>query len=469
MSPNYFDKNISALERNSHSKDLFSPRPFSEEIEAFPAQNGQITLRCNGISIHSSYDPQKEGEKFARNIEPGASVCLYGMGLGYHLGPLLEKIGPKGSLLVIELNPDILSAAFSLNDLSKIFEDPRFQLIFSENESTAADQISQKMQQLTEQSSESLEILFHSPSFKCIPKHFPKLSNALEVLLIERRFPAVLGGQEKLNFDRNKETVYKTPGIKTLMNAHAGQPALLISAGPSLDGVFPYLKSLQKKALIACVDTALPILIQAGIDPDYIFTLDPQTENCKHFSDLSKQTGALIFTPTAHPHILSKAPKKKFVAIQQGHSLFKNDPLGSEKGYTQSGGSVACFALDCLIQFACGPILLVGQDCAFSGGRTYARNARQSMNAMDRFSANNVYGKEHEMKTAKTKSIPVAGTQGRDILTNQAMYGYLRALESIIRTHPEAKIYNLGSLGANIDTVPNIHSPSEAIHHASNE
>jgi len=467
LKPDYLHKNLSALAQNPQHRNTVSPRHFSDEIETFVAQNGQTTLRCNGILIHSAYDPKKEGEKFAQKIQPGSQVCLYGMGLGYHLGPLLERIGPEGSLLVIELNPNLLSAAFMLNDLSEVFKDPRFQLIHSDNESTAADQISAGMQFLTEMSSQSLEIIFHAPSFKCIPENFPKLSNALEILLLERRFPPVLGGQEKLNYQKNKAIVQNTPGIKALKNAHAGQAALLISAGPSLDSIVPHLKYLQKRALITCVDTALPILIQAGIDPEYIFTLDPQTENCKHLSDLPHQTGTLIFTPTSHPHILSRAPQKKYVAIQQGHSLFKDDPLGAEKGLTQSGGSVACFALDCLIQFGCRPILLAGQDCAFSGGRIYARNALQSLGSMDRFTSSNVYSQEHELKTAKSKTIPVSGTQGREVLTNQTMYGYLRAIESIVLANPEAKIYNLGSQGAKIDRVLNIHSTSETILHAS--
>jgi hypothetical protein len=467
LKPDCLKKNLSALAQNPRHRNKVSPRPFSDEIETFIAKNGQTTLRCNGILIHSAYDPKKEGEKFAQKIQPGSQVCLYGMGLGYHLGPLLERIGPEGSLLVIELNANLLSAAFTLNDLSEVFKDPRFQLIHSDNESTAADQISAGMQFLTETSSKSLEIIFHAPSFKCIPKNFPKLSNALEILLLERRFPAVLGGQEKLNYQKNKAIVQNTPGIKTLKNAHAGQAALLISAGPSLDSIVPHLKYLQKRALIACVDTALPILIQADIVPDYIFTLDPQTENCKHLVELPHQRGTLIFTPTSHPHILSRAPQKKYVAIQQGHSLFKDDPLGAEKGLTQSGGSVACFALDCLIQFGCRPILLAGQDCAFSGGRIYARNALQSLGSMDRFTSRNVYRQDHELKSAQSKTIPVSGTQGREVLTNQAMYGYLRAIESIVLANPEAKIYNLGSQGAKIDRVLNIHSISETILHAS--
>lgn len=466
MKPNFIDKNLSALKKNPNTSIEFSPRPFSEEVEYFAAQNGQISLRCNGMLMHSAYDPQKEGEKFSEKVQSGAKVCLYGMGFGYHLRPILEKIGAEGSLLVIELNPYILSAALTLMDLSDVFEDSRFQLVFSEDEPSAAESIARSMQHLTENSNGTPDVLFHSPSFKCIPKYFPKLSNALEILLMERRFPAALGGIERQNYLTNKNVVHQTPGINALYKVHEGQSALLISAGPSLDNILPYLKPMQTQSLIACVDTALPILYQAGIAPDYIFTLDPQTENCKYLADLPHQKGALVFTPTAHPHTISNARSKKYVAIQNGHSLFKNDPLIDEKGVTQSGGSVSCFALDCLIQFGCRPILLCGQDCAFSGNRIYARNARQSLDAMDRLTSANVYGKAHELKAAKSKCIPVSDTQGRIALTNQNMYGYLRSIEDIVATHPEVEIFNFGSHGAKIDNTVNTLSIAEAATHA---
>ena len=73
----------------------------------------------------------------------------------------------------------------------------------------------------------NLKVLFHSPSFKCIPKHFEHLSNVLEILLIERRVPAVFGDLENQNYSFNKGIINQGPGIKSLRGKHQNHPAVL--------------------------------------------------------------------------------------------------------------------------------------------------------------------------------------------------------------------------------------------------
>ena len=51
---------------------------------------------------------------------------------------------------------------------------------FGDDEVDVSRKISDEMERLTEGDAEQLEVLFHSPSFKCIPSTFPSLTNALE-------------------------------------------------------------------------------------------------------------------------------------------------------------------------------------------------------------------------------------------------------------------------------------------------
>ena len=438
------------------------PATFSGRVEPITAQTGEPTLRFDKLLIHSSYDPVKEGLNFAKGVRPDSRVCLYGFGLGYHVQSLLKQIGPGGRLLVIELNADLLSAALHLRDQTELFADPRLHLIFGHEESIVAKEISRRMSEWTQSPSASLEVLFHSPSFKCIPKNFPSLTNALEVLLMERRFPAVLGGLENQNYSYNREMVRQSPGINSLKGRHRGQPGVLVSAGPSLDDLLPYLQRFANSAVIACVDTALPILARAQIDPQYVFTLDPQEESFLSFQDHLENVFKLIYTPTAATKIISCFQGEKFVVFKEGHSLYRDqEPEMEKKGTTPAGGSVSCLGLDCLIQLGCDPIFLIGQDFAYSGGRTYSKHSNMNTHLLDRISKGVTLANAHAEKTGLKKQISVRGNFGSMVSTSQSMYSYKRTIEEIALQHGGTRIYNLSSHGAELENITPLNSVNE--------
>jgi len=442
-------------------KDLPEELPQSIKILATPS--GDNTVRLNNILIHSMYDPIKEGRAFADKVEAGSQVCLYGFGLGYHIGPLLKKIGPGGFLLAIELNPDLLLAAIMLRDLSKILCSKRFHLVFGFNEGKVAAEVTKYMERL-QACSGTLEVLFHLPSFKVIPSCFPRLSNSLEVLLMERRFPAVLGSIEEKNYSLNKEIVRQSTGIKFLTSKHKGKPGILVSAGPSLDDILPYLKQVGKDAIVGCVDTALPILSHVDISPQYVFSLDPQEDSFRYFQGDLEGPAKLIFTPTVNSKIVHCYQGEKFIVFKHGHSKYKeNDTVINDKGSTHSGGSVSCLALDALVQFGCNPVFLIGQDLSFPNNRSYSSFSNNNEQMLDKLNNHNSLTETHYAKSRENKIISVETNDGRRVATNQPMYSYLRAIEEIAAKNPDTKIYNLCSHGAQIDHVISLGSVKELL------
>ena len=307
-----------------------------------------------------------------------------------------------------------------------------------------------------------LEVIFHSPSFKCIPSSFPQLTNSLEVLLMERRFPAVLGDMEKENYVLNKEIVEQNAGINFLRSKHKGKPGLLVSAGPSLDDILPYLKQIDKKFILACVDTALPILSREGIVPDYVFSLDPQEDSFQYFRDYLESSAKLIFTPSANTKVVHYYKGEKFVVFKQTSSQFtEEESVINSKGSTQSGGSVSCLALDVLIQFGCNPIFLTGQDLSFPSNRIYSSFSNNNKQMVDRLDSASMLKENHKTASKKEKTVTVENIAGDKVATNQAMYSYLRAIEEIAAVNPQIKIYNLCSHGAQIDNVIPLGSANE--------
>jgi hypothetical protein len=457
----FFEKNIRSLKAcTSHPGSL--PETLSEKVSVLSTSSGHTTLRFENTLLHSSYDPEKEAIRFAEKLKPGSRVCLYGFGLGYHLNAILDKIGPDGYLLAIELNPDILTAALKLRDQTGIFEDARFRLIYGTDEAKVSREIGQEMERLSKGHADSLEVLFHAPSFKCIPATFPSLTNALEVLLLERRFPAIFGKLEKTNYSLNLKTIENSPGISVLKNTHRGKPGVLVSAGPSLDLVLPYLPRIQNEFVIACVDTSFPILAKNNIQSDYTFSLDPQIDSATHFMDYPAGKTRLIFTSTANHNVLKIFSGERYVVYKEGHSLSKDYEVAmKEKGTTQAGGSVACLGLDMLIHFGCDPVYLVGQDCAFSGNRYYSGHSEFNHKLQHQITGAEPLHKLHQEKAREKKQLLVKGTQANSQITDQVMYSYLRTLEHIIKANPDTRVFNLYSHGAEIEHAPVLGSANE--------
>ncbi len=458
----YFKKNKLLLEKHSSAaKELAEGLPPTIRVQSTPT--GEDTVWHNDMLIHSMYDPVKEGRAFANKVGPGSQVCLYGFGLGYHIKSLLEKIGPSGFLLVTELNPDLVLAAMTLKDQSAILSDERFHLVFGFNEEKVAAEITDYMGRLQEECKGKLDVLFHPPSFKCIPSTFPRLTNSLEVLLLERRFPAVLGSTEQENYELNIELVRQSPGINELNCEHNGKPGILISAGPSLDDILPYLQQMRGDAVLACVDTTLPIPAREGIHPDYVFSLDPQEISFEYFRENLGSTAKLIFTPTANSKIVHSYQGEKYVVFKEGSKFIDNDSVADKKGSTPAGGSVSCLALDVMIQLGCNPIFLTGQDLSFPSNRNYSRFSNNNEQIMDKVNDKISLKKSHLAKTRESKTISVETNDGREVTTNQAMYSYLRAIEELAAAAPETTIYNLCSHGAQIDHVISLGSVNELI------
>ena len=91
LNNHFFEKNIQSL-KSCSSQPGNLPETFSEKVSVVSAPSP--TIRYENTLIHSSYDPEKEAIRFAEKLKPGARVCLYGFGLGYHLKTILKKLAP---------------------------------------------------------------------------------------------------------------------------------------------------------------------------------------------------------------------------------------------------------------------------------------------------------------------------------------------------------------------------------------
>lgn len=452
-----YEKNIACLKkRYSSLPGLLNPA-LTDNTEIIKTRTEYPSLRYKNILLHSQYDPVKESEGIGKgfDLREKDKVLLYGFGLGYHIRYILDILGKEGKLYVIELNREVFSSALSLLDQRDILSRENLEVIISPDQRDLMSQFSRIFS--SEREAKEIKVLIHPPSFRCIPDGFEDIKNAFEVLMLERRTPRIFEKIERRNFFKNIDMILKSPGVKRLYGRFKNIPGIVIGAGPSLDAAVHDIKRVQKQVLIVCVDAALSSVLEEGIIPDFIVTIDPQSHTQEHFLEIDDLNIPLIFTPTSNYQILQRHRGEKFVAIKKDHFFLSAiEEFLKEKGITVGGGSVSCVALDLLISFGSNPIVLAGVDCAFPWKRNYSIGTSRHIQLLSSIDQLNTLESLYEREIVKEKIVYVKDQFGKSIPTHQNLYSYLRAIEEIIEANKDRTVINLSSKGALIRGTKNL-------------
>ena len=146
-------------------------------------------------------------------------------------------------------------------------------------------------------------------------------------------------------------------------------PAIIVSAGPSLDKNVGELRKAQGKAFIMVVDAALRTVLKAGIQPDIVCTIDPELPD-RFFENLDLRGIVWSTGRLTRPCIMERYGERVF--YQGGFTREWNEELSKELGYVfpelPAGGSVTSEAFLIAQYLGFRKVVLVGQDMAFTGG-----------------------------------------------------------------------------------------------------
>ena len=149
-------------------------------------------------------------------------------------------------------------------------------------------------------------------------------------------------------------------------------PAIVVSAGPSLNKNIAELRKAKNRAFIVAVDTAVKPLVKAGIIPDlYVIVDGLKPVELLDFEEARQIP--LMPSITSAKRVLAQHSGKK-VFFNEGQMLAYN--LMAMNGISFSsvscGGSVACSAFSLVYKLGFSRIILVGQDLALTGNKTHA-------------------------------------------------------------------------------------------------
>lgn len=174
------------------------------------------------------------------------------------------------------------------------------------------------------------------------------------------------------NMISNLYQLNKATPLNEYVGLNKGIPALVVSAGPSLDRqlqtLIKYRDQLQDYFIITGSRT-VGALVDKGIRPDLIVSVDPVDANYEMMKDYLDLDVPLAFYEYSNDRLVNEYKGSKIYIA----SLFSQtiNELRTIRG-AYLGGSVAHACVDIAYMLGCNPIILLGQDLAYTDGKHHS-------------------------------------------------------------------------------------------------
>ncbi len=405
---------------------------------------GAPTLAIYGgertLLLHSRYDPIKEAQRWAASQPPPADavVLIIGWGMGYHVVEWVKQHGAAvEAIIIFEPETALLYASLDHINLQQLACAKRLEIIAGCDSQAFAQVFQNLIELLLPRDATILPLpfagIYPKNAIDFLRGEMQKLTDRKAGIL---RHMAEMGVICQENIVRNIPAMVDARLPGQVKGMAAGQPAIIVAAGPSLDKNINQLHQACGKAWIFAVDTSLRILLNYGIEAHFVVSKDPSERNRAHFEGLSGiDSTTLIFDPQIASDIALKFTGPKIVMPNRNHALHqyiegleigRDDPLPHST-------NVALTAFNMAVHMDCNPIIFVGLDFCFAkeGGASHAAHTALLSETSYASSAQQLTYQRGEA-TDLVQAIEVEGIDGESYPTSPNFYESLRLLESLI-------------------------------------
>ena len=321
-------------------------------------------------TLHSLVSPEREAERLAATLTHEQYVVLMGLGAGYTAEAILAR-DDTACLLVIEYDINGLAELLCHYDYIKIFNDPRFSILADPKPIEIERYILATFQPSLYNGIRTIPLrarTIHDDS------HFTPaaeaIKSALDKVSSDYSVQAMFGKRWFSNIIRNIFTAEKQSGVFAPV-----KHAAICAAGPSLDLQLELIARKRKTFFLISTDTALSTLLEAGLPPDEVISIDCQHISYYHFMN-PLPPDIPLFLDLSSPPLLTTLAKKTFF-FSGGHPLgiytthfFRNFPV-----IDTSGANVTFAALSLAERLGASVVELYGADFSYPKGKLYTRPA----------------------------------------------------------------------------------------------
>ena len=317
--------------------------------------------------------PRDVAAALLRRAAPLQAQTLYIVAspiLGRGMRELAQRIDPQSAIVAVEFDHDVARVTRSLRA-----GDPTDPVVYFDRDSALAairGEVERRGIRRVRELSASRAAAGYATGYR-------ELACAATAIIrrhwSNRATELVLGRRWLRNLVRNLVLPCRQPA--QLDAGLAARPMILVGAGPSLELALDEIARQRQVCSVVAIDTALPRLAAAGIQPDLIVSLDAQLANARDFTPWRWQECSILYDMTVHTSVPRRfAPERRFAFVTRFRdlALFDNRVLFAATALLPPLGSVAptaLYAVACFVRPVA--ILTVGIDFWYHAPLTHAR------------------------------------------------------------------------------------------------
>ena len=351
---------------------------FTYRLEDTKSGGKTIILSVNGkeLPLHSKIDPLREGEKNPPEFNPDKYdlLIVLGCGLGYHLSGLRGKEAEYKKIIVIDRIPG-LEKELSGNESSRFLTESEKIFFITGEDPAGVESALSGMIDL--ENCKGVQVVEHTGSFRLFTEYYEAVKSGLKRIIDkksgDKATVKAFGSIFLRNALNNFKNIDRLAPVSSIAGKFRGSSALIVSSAPSVENYIDDIKRFRDRFYIIAVDSALPMLREQGVKPDFAVSIDPQHRIAEHFLGHEGRGTIHIFSIVSPPAIaeifggylsLNSHPVSQIIK-----ELYPGAVGSIDSGTGSVAGDALCFAL--LAGF--DNIGMTGFDFSFSGNTIYAR------------------------------------------------------------------------------------------------
>jgi hypothetical protein len=463
--------NLQALElKDPHLAKRLRDMPVPDIISIDQSLDGLPALRIADKEgrAYVIYDRVHLFQKVRRELKGKSfraedAALIIGFGLGHHITEIIRRMEMDHEIFVVEPSLDLLKTAMVHHDLRPILHHERVHL-FAGTELEGFTEILER--HLLHIVAGELQELTLAPLKRAFPDLYQSVEDKIEKILLHLRlnYRFYMGNDILLeNILRNAKHLTRVRDTKVLNGINRNLPAVIVSAGPSLNRNIDLLREFQDRILILAVDTALKPLLDRGIRPDLAVSVDPFEVNDQKIKALTCPLDIpLAFDPGVYRRIPERFSGLKFISsspCELATWILSLAGLGENIGRALSATHQA-FCIARAMQS--DPIIFMGLDLSFSDNRHHAEGAVFTWAPGEKLESGyvlvpDIYGNTVktlpgfqamigllETEIAITRSLCIDATEGGALIRGTQVMPLKDALGTFLteRTQPKAPLRN---------------------------
>ena len=382
MDKQTFERNLLALAKSDPvlCSKLSSALTTTGVYRFLQTRSGELipalsNVQGSSLPLHSIVDPLREGDRLISTLNEEGCLIFLGLGGAFAAKAALKREATK-KIIIIEYDCNGLAELLSSKSYIDILSDSRFRFLLDPGPEQIISHILENYRPAIDGGIRLLPLRTRTDTDKRFIEAAEAVKQAIDAVSRDYSVQAYFGKRWFSNIIRNL-----TLAEKQCISIPSVKRAFVFAAGPSLEEQIPGIKkelAARKQQtelyLIAC-DTAFPILLQSGIEPDAVISIDCQHIGYQHFFGILPEKTNLVLDLGSPPLIASRSSNRIFFSGGHPLSQYISRVWRSLPVLDTSGANVCYAALSLAENLGAKEVSLYGADFSYPLGKTYARGA----------------------------------------------------------------------------------------------